>query len=158
MIFGHLGCSYLVSKKIFQTDNWLVLASCLVGGYFPDLVDKPLALLGVSQGRGYGHSLSVFLGLWLMSRFLVKGYRRYANAFLSCLMLHNLCDFVKYQVLFWPLFGPIGLPEQGYSMSQVVYRFYTLQSNIPLAIFDLGLCLIAIFVWIREGLVSGSRS
>ena len=130
MILGHLGCSYIISKKVFKSSEILMLCCCVFGGYFPDLIDKPLALLGISQGRGYGHSMVFLIGGFLFSRMVVERFRKYANAFITCFLFHVICDFVNYKVLFWPLFGPMGVPEAKYHMLEKVYRFYTFQSHI----------------------------
>lgn len=75
---GHAAFGYLLYALFAWTTNHrlpygVTLGALLLGTQFPDIVDKPLAFLGVlPSGRALGHSvffaLGVFLLLWQISR------------------------------------------------------------------------------------------
>jgi hypothetical protein len=75
---GHATFGYLLYALFAWTTRHRLpygttLAALLVGTQFPDIVDKPLAFVGVlPSGRALGHSLfftaGVFLLLWRLSR------------------------------------------------------------------------------------------
>jgi membrane-bound metal-dependent hydrolase YbcI (DUF457 family) len=75
---GHATFGYLLYVPFawltgYRLPYRLTLASLLVGTQFPDLVDKPLAFVGLLPGgRALGHSVffavGLFVALWLVTR------------------------------------------------------------------------------------------
>ncbi|HJL19537.1 MAG TPA: hypothetical protein RMH99_27995 [Sandaracinaceae bacterium LLY-WYZ-13_1] len=67
---GHLATAYLVARRRRRV-RWDRLGAVTVGAVAPDVIDKPVWLLGFSPyGRTVGHSLSLWGGalvLWLVA-------------------------------------------------------------------------------------------
>ena len=115
---GHLGITLgaahvLNRAPLIKLNLWVVAFSALL----PDLVDKPLYLLGIGDGRYVGHTLLfVFLVAVAVS---LKG-RLYGLSVLFGAMLHLLMDsggsvpwlypFVNYT--FTVNFDPGGIPDR----------------------------------------------
>jgi hypothetical protein len=91
---AHAGFSYIVAY-IFRL-NPVVTVFC---GLLPDLVDKPLLMIGTGGGRFFGHSL--LFGIINTSLFLVWR-RRYAPAALAGFATHLLLDLNALIPWFYP--------------------------------------------------------
>ncbi|WP_380681456.1 metal-dependent hydrolase [Salinigranum sp. GCM10025319] len=77
---GHATFGYLLYVPFawladYRLPYRLTLASLLVGTQFPDLVDKPLAFVGVlPSGRALGHSVFFAVGLFVALWFVTRRY------------------------------------------------------------------------------------
>lgn len=115
-VLAHVGIaigSLLVLAYAFGRDESLFDVRLLVlGAMLPDLVDKPLNILGVSAGRGYAHS-ALFLVVLLA---LCAHYNLPELSFGAA--THVLLDTMwnTPTVLFWPLRG-LALPSTHYDVA-----------------------------------------
>lgn len=100
LLFGHIGITigiaWLIESKLRVRVDYKLIA---IGSLLPDLVDKPLMLLGLS-GRALGHSLIFILLLTALS---IK-YRETLHLLLAS-ALHLLEDeiWTEPEVLLWPM-------------------------------------------------------
>lgn len=91
---GHIGIS-LVLAYLMRL-NLLVTVSC---GILPDLLDKPLGIMGVGGGRYVGHSL---LFIFLVSVVFSLWKRKYGLAALVGGLSHLLLDIGGFVPWFYP--------------------------------------------------------
>jgi hypothetical protein len=79
---GHATFGYLLYLPFAwattrRPPHGVALGALLVGTQFPDLVDKPLAFVGVlPSGRSLAHSLFFAVGLLVVLRFVTRRYGR----------------------------------------------------------------------------------
>jgi len=90
----HIGVSAVLA--ILFRLNPVITVFC---GVLPDLIDKPLAVLGIGGGRYIGHTLLIAV-LVVAAFFLWK--RRYGLAALTGLMSHLLLDLNALVPWFYP--------------------------------------------------------
>ena len=115
---GHLGITLGAAHVLnraprLKLNLWVVAASSLL----PDLVDKPLYLLGIGDGRYVGHTL---LFVFLVAAAVSLKNKLYGLSVLFGAMLHLLMDsggsvpwlypFVNYT--FTVNFDPGGIPDR----------------------------------------------
>ena len=117
--WGHLAVGYLgytVAVRLFRTaHDRVALVALLVGTQFPDLVDKPLAWVGVlAYGRSLAHSLLVLVPLCLVVVVVARRReaRQVGGAFAVGALSHTLgdawdglvaLDVDEMSFLLWPL-------------------------------------------------------
>lgn len=118
-LLGHLGFTALAGRlgwsageryRAFPPLNYWWL---LLGSMAPDLLDKPIGSLLLSNGRWLGHSLLAILlatGIvWLLAGRALDSSSPLADAgvFLFGSLMHLLLDMpgLAYQTVFFPLFG-----------------------------------------------------
>lgn len=117
--WGHLAVGYLLytaGVRLLRTDHdHLALVALLVGTQAPDLVDKPLALVGaVPYGRSLAHSLVVLAPACLLVLVVARrrGWGHAGAAFGLGALSHVVSDawaglvaldFERVTFLLWPL-------------------------------------------------------
>lgn len=172
--WGHLAVGYLLYSAIvrlqartpLRRDVVLLLA---VGTQFPDLVDKPLWMVGfLPSGRTLAHSL-VTAAIVVSVAYLFlrrRGRGQAAFAFGVGYVAHILTDGFKpllvgewqYVVyLFWPLLGVHGPPYHGFRI--VVFEpleFFLGREPVDVDIslyllLQLFLFVAAAYVWVADG-------
>jgi len=109
MILGHFSASFVAAKFVKKDASTLQMACAIVGGYFPDLIDKPMSLLGLGMARGFGHSGLLLFGLLLLAS-LIKNPLLWM--FVLGNIIHLMTDFVDPAVFLWPALGPFPTPVQ----------------------------------------------
>jgi len=149
MLLGHAACASLVQQYRLRQVG---LPFCLIAAFGPDWVDKPLKLLFDLSGHGLAHSLigSVILlafFAWLCHRLALPESWPVVVAFFW--VLHLLCDWVGFEVLFWPFFGPF--PVNTANSAELAWNFYFSRPLIPLAWCDIALTLLAVTARWRPG-------
>jgi membrane-bound metal-dependent hydrolase YbcI (DUF457 family) len=134
--FGYLLYVPFASFADRRLPHGLTLGALLVGTQFPDLVDKPLAFVGVlPSGRTLAHSLFFAVVLLAVLRFVTRRYGRphLTTAFAFGHLAHLLGDVVNPVIagrtgeltfLLWPV-----LPTPEYGADDVppwirIVRFY----------------------------------
>ena len=97
ILFGHVGISILLGS-LFSLALFVVLIATLM----PDLIDKSLFLLGLTNtGRFIGHTL--FLGfLFSLIVHIIFRKKLFSISFLFGYLLHLLEDAVKFVPWFYP--------------------------------------------------------
>ena len=112
MILGHLTGTYLIVKLLKPKATLAILASTLIGAYFPDIIDKSFMLCSIGTGRFVAHSitfLTILLGLISLPFLYIEKFKKYKNLYLwfslGC-YLHLLQDLVQLKTLLWPFLGP----------------------------------------------------
>ena len=132
MILGHLTGTYLVVKLVRPKASPLIMASTLIGAYFPDMVDKSLMLLHIGNGRFVAHSFPL-LSLFLVLCFFIvnKKLKEHSSLFLwfslGC-FLHLLQDWVQLKTLFWPFLGSLDKPATT-SLIKITVNFYSFKTS-----------------------------
>jgi len=97
-----------VSRAVDRLSKWVDIRWILVGALLSDIIDKPLGLLFMSNGRVFAHSL-LFLGLLSIAGVVLhwrKGWTwMYALAFGT--LFHLVLDFMWQtpEVFLWPKYG-----------------------------------------------------
>lgn len=84
-------------KKNFRVNRFFLI----FGSLFPDLVDKPLSILGLFSGRGIAHTLVFVLLSFLVVFILSKGNKAISFPFLIGIAFHLILD-APYVPLFYP--------------------------------------------------------
>ena len=110
MIFWHLGSTLFLFLWIFK-DRTADLRYLLIGSLIPDLIDKFLYLLAVTDSsRTYGHTL--LLAVLSLFFVMLTTHRKNSNrkSYLLvpiALLFHLLLDemWIFKETLFWPLFN-----------------------------------------------------
>lgn len=160
--FAHLGFA-LAILFLLRRNEWcrqLDVRYFLLGVWLPDLVGKPLGLVGLTTGRAYSHTLIFVLlisfGLWLFQGGK-KGEknRRPDLALLIATLSHLVLDqmFLTPQTFFWPLFG-LGFPALEISVSSYVQELLT---NTFTQLTELAGLLIAMVFGVNYGLYKRSK-
>ena len=132
MILGHLTGTYLIVKVMKPKATPLIMASTLIGAYFPDMVDKTLMLLNIGNGRFIAHSLpmlSLFLVFcfWVVNTKLKEHLSLFLWFCLGC-FLHLLQDWVQLKTLFWPFLGGLDGPVSR-SLIKITVNFYSFKTS-----------------------------
>ena len=76
--------------------------SLIIGSLFPDIIDKPLSLLGLGTGRLLSHNLFFILIAFLILFIFTKRNLRISVPFLVGMSIHLILDIPKVP-LFYPL-------------------------------------------------------
>ena len=136
MILGHLTGTYLIVKLLKPKATVPLLASSLIGAYFPDIIDKSLMLFSIGNGRFVAHSLpflTVLLGFISLPFLFTKSIRKYRHLYLwfslGC-YLHLLLDFVQIKTLLWPFLGAFGLFWRPMASGSTTNKFLSLSTCI----------------------------
>ena len=137
MILGHLTGTYLVVKLLKPKATVPLLASSLIGAYFPDIIDKSLMLFSIGNGRFVAHSLpflTVLLGVISLPFLFTKSIRKYRHLYLwfslGC-YLHLLLDFVQINTLLWPFLGPFEMTanETTPTLTGITKEYYSFKGS-----------------------------
>jgi inner membrane protein len=97
-----------VTSAVDRLSRYADIRWILIGALLPDIIDKPLGLLFLSNGRVFSHSLA-FLGLLCVvgaALYGLKG-RTWMFALAFGTLFHLVLDFMWQtpDVLFWPGYG-----------------------------------------------------
>jgi hypothetical protein len=175
--WGHLAVGYLlysVTVRLFRTSSErIALGALVVGTQFPDLVDKPLAWVGIlGYGRSLAHSLLVLVPCCLLvvgvARHLHVGHAGWAFALGSLSHVlgdawHGLVafDFGELGFLLWPLVpSPDGGVGSAAGHASNLAAQVDTPSTGPSGLLDVVgsdpvtqalLLVFAAAVWVREG-------
>ena len=105
LVLGHIAISSL-AVRLFGVSfaNWPVRVGVVVFSLLPDLLDKPLYWVGMSNSNGsrcYGHTLAFSILVVVIARFFPRPFR---NVALAC-PLHLLLDrmWLYSESLLWPI-------------------------------------------------------
>ena len=93
----------------------------LIGSIFPDIIDKPLFLLGLGNGRFFFHSILFILISFVILFLITKRNLKFSFPFLAGMSIHLILDFPKVP-LFFPfiLYDIVSLEEPlGYWFNQL---------------------------------------
>ena len=116
---GHIAFSYLsiTPSSLSARQNELVLWLLWFGSLLPDLIDKPIKILGFTPyGRTIGHSLIVTISFLLLTKALQIYRSRYAFS-ASWIMI----GFVSHMIA--DLYNDVG---QGFSQSGYIFNSWFL--------------------------------
>ncbi|MDK2877171.1 MAG: hypothetical protein PWQ22_1581 [Archaeoglobaceae archaeon] len=103
LIFGHLGITigipWLMESKLKIRMNYLLIA---IGSLLPDIIDKPIGLIFLENGRVFAHTLIFILILSLLG----LKYRKLLYLS-SASFLHLIQDkaWIEPKTLLWPFLG-----------------------------------------------------
>ena len=117
--FAHIGIALLFARLLqrrLKLRNFRLVA---LGSMLPDLIDKPLTLIGIGSGRFVAHSMLFTIAVALLSREVGFG----------CVM-HLLLDRIweEPRVLFFPLLGlPPTKPHTIYDFIRILLTNRTVQ-------------------------------
>jgi len=103
------------AKSFFSGFTWFAslgryidLRILIVGAMFPDIIDKPLGILGFGNGRSITHTLLItfivlFIGIILHKRIPMTAVLALAIGMASHLVLDEM--WMTQRTFFWPLWG-----------------------------------------------------
>ena len=131
MILGHLTTTTCLHQGLKNMGASLPYLPFLLGALFPDLIDKPLALMTDLPGRFFGHSIPVLTMVFIVLRIVLHEKRELAYAFFAGTLLHLVQDIpIHVNTALWPLWGPV---EYTQSVGPLVNvrRFYV-DINMPI--------------------------
>ena len=125
----------------------------MVGSLFPDLIDKPLAFIGFSDGRSIAHTLIVTLSVLVTGLFLFANYKKtWLLAIAIGMCSHLILDsmWLAPHTLFWPIYGwSFPAPSHGAGFSQISLWWSTLKSDVTVDITEgIGAAILIGLVWI----------
>ncbi len=100
----------------------------IIGALLPDIIDKPLVLLGIADGRSFSHNLLFVIISFLIIHFCTKGNRSISLPFFSGLIAHLILDLP-----FVPLFFPFISYDFYYIEEPLIYWLRKLRTD-PLVI------------------------
>lgn len=124
MYLGHVTTTTCLYQGLERLKVRLPFLPFLLGALFPDLIDKPLALLTGLPGRGMFHSAVVLSALFLALLMLFPRKRELTNAFFVGTMLHLIQDIpVEFKNILWPFLGPLEYTE-GPSILERFWQYY----------------------------------
>lgn len=160
MVFGHLSANFLAVTAFSKKATAPVICAALVGGYFPDILDKgSVMVLGLGAERGLGHTLTfnlIFSGLsYFVTRRFLRQYSSVVIWFLIGSWLHLLEDLVKFRIFFWPFLGELP-PPLHYSLRQMCENFYVKRVNLPVFVFEMA-CHAALAAYLVARLIGRRR-
>ncbi len=118
---AHIGIALLLAKlfeRRLKLKNYKLVA---LGSILPDLIDKPLTIVGIGSGRFIAHSLIFTIAATLISRELGFG----------CAM-HLILDRIweEPDVLFMPIFGiPWGVHHTIYDFIRILLKDRVVQAG-----------------------------
>ena len=135
MILGHLTGTYIVVKILKPKASSFLMATTIIGAYFPDMVDKTLMLFHFGGGRFIAHSLPL-LSLFLLFLFCLfsfnqklKKHRPLLAWFCAGCYLHLLQDMVQLKILFWPFLGSLDQSPPK-SLITIIKNYYSFKSSV----------------------------
>ncbi|MDD4126666.1 MAG: metal-dependent hydrolase [Methanomicrobium sp.] len=144
LFFSHLVLGIIAGIIIaFIVNDNKVIIYTAAGSVFPDLIDKPLGYLLLSESIGSGRIF--FHGFWLMFFLLIAGiviFIKIKNPLLLALSLgitvHQLADNMWNSPVswFWPIFGPYapGNASPDYFFKLILKEFSTISEIFSLCI------------------------
>ncbi|WP_299266420.1 metal-dependent hydrolase [Halorientalis sp.] len=163
--WGHAAVGYLLytayrRSRFDLRPNGVAVVALAVGTQLPDLIDKPLAwqFAILPNGRSFGHSLliaaALLLALWLVARRLSAresgvafGIGYLGHLFGDALYPALAGEFYDIGFLGWPLIPAI---EYELATGGFLDNLFALDLG-PLALFELGLTVVAVALWYRHG-------
>ncbi|MHA1195664.1 MAG: metal-dependent hydrolase [Promethearchaeota archaeon] len=131
--FFHLAIPLILFEipKVQERFNINRLA-LIIGSILPDLIDKPLSILGLGSGRGYAHTL-LFVGVvYIITLLVSKKNWMVSNGLLIGLGFHLVMDLPEV-----PLFYPFVYYDFIYIKTPVEFWFYRLLGNPGIMITEL---------------------
>ena len=98
-----------ISKRIglVTLSDFLDIRLLMIGALVPDIIDKPLCLLGFGDGRSITHTLLVAIIILLIGSYVYKRFKKtWLLAINVGMFTHLLLDsmWTKPQTLLWPLY------------------------------------------------------
>lgn len=125
LLFGHLGITLGIAVLLFRQlkiePNRQLYLAVLVGAILPDLIDKPIGEImltqSISNGRLFAHTLLFAFSLFLIGTYIYNKRGELAGLILcSAVFIHLLEDrmWLMPGTLFYPAFGfafPQGIVE-----------------------------------------------
>jgi inner membrane protein len=133
--------------------EFLDIRVLMVGSLFPDLIDKPLAFIGFSDGRSIAHTLIVTLFVLVTGLFLFFNYKKsWLLAIGIGMSSHLILDsmWLAPHTLLWPIYGwsfPVSSHEAGFT--QISLWWSTLKSDVTVGITEgIGAAILIGLVWI----------
>jgi len=131
MILGHLTTTTCLRQGLKNMGVSLPFLPFLLGALFPDLIDKPLALMTDLPGRFSGHSIPVLTMVFIVLRIVLHKKRELAYAFFAGTLLHLVQDIpIHVNTALWPLWGPVEYTQSA-GLLVNVRRFYV-DINMPI--------------------------
>ena len=150
MVLGHISATFLIVKLRSPRASKAVMAAALVGGYFPDILDKgSVKILDWGTERGMAHTLVFQIVLLMFGWLAIKSLPKYTQMiqwFIAGSCLHLVEDLVRPSVLFWPFLGGLPPPSH-YDFWQVFKMFYLEQANFPVLVLEM-ISHGALLVWL----------
>lgn len=156
---GYLLYSVFIRRSRGQPPEGLAVLALALGTQLPDLIDKPLAwsVAVLPTGRSLGHSLLTValvlgVGWWVVGH----GRRRYLVALGVGWVSHSVGDMVNLfaggdfayaNFLLWPV-----LTTPPYGTEQSFAAHILVMEVTPFFVLQLGLTLLAVIVWWRDGM------
>ena len=158
MIIGHAVAADIANRHFLPVR--LPFPVLVVTAYLPDIFDKCLNKVAAFPARGYFHSLSatviLFLLCYLVSVQLLQKDKKYIFSGGILYFLHIAGDLLDWNILLWPVFGPIPFVAH-FEISTVLHNFYVLRIYQDVFILEIFVILIAIALRIYENKFSGSK-
>jgi len=131
MILGHVTTTTCLHQGFKNTGVSLPYLPFLLGALFPDLIDKPLALMTDLPGRFSGHSILILTMVFIVLRIVLHEKRELAYAFFAGTLLHLVQDIpIDINTALWPLWGPVEYTQSAGPFVNV-RRFYV-EINMPI--------------------------
>jgi hypothetical protein len=131
MILGHVTTTTCLHQGLKNIGVNLPYLPFLLGALFPDLIDKPLALMTDLPGRFSGHSIPVLTVVFIVLRIVLHEKRELAYAFFAGTLLHLVQDIpIDVNTALWPLWGPVEYTQSA-GLFVNVRRFY-MDINMPI--------------------------
>ena len=131
MILGHVTTTSCLHQGLKNTGVSLPYLPFLLGALFPDLIDKPLALMTDLPGRFSGHSILILTMVFIVLRIVLHEKRELAYAFFAGTLLHLVQDIpIDINTALWPLWGPVEYTQSAGPFVNV-RRFYV-EINMPI--------------------------
>ncbi len=100
--------SFFIYKWLESLNNFMDIRFLIIGSMLPDIIDKPLGMIFLENGRTYFHTLIIALIVFGLGLYL---YRSRKSIWLLTLNIgmfsHLILDYMWQtpDTLFWPLFG-----------------------------------------------------
>ncbi|NVM34758.1 MAG: metal-dependent hydrolase [Candidatus Lokiarchaeota archaeon] len=121
--------------------------SLLIGSLLPDIIDKPLFLLGLGNGRFLSHNLLFMTISFLIVYFSSKRNKNISFPFLAGLIFHLILD-----IPYVPLFYPFISYEFHYLEEPLLYWLRKLWTDPFVFITEITGLLIMLFILIKNKL------
>ena len=98
-----------ISKRIglVTLSDFLDIRLLMIGALVPDIIDKPLSLLGFSDGRSITHTLFVAIIVLLIASYIYKRFKKtWLLAINIGMFIHLVLDsmWTNPQTLLWPFY------------------------------------------------------
>lgn len=108
MTFGHIITTTCLHQALDRWNFQFPYVPFLLGTFFPDLIDKPIALLTILPDRAIFHSVFVLGILFLVLVVTLPQNRMLVYTFSAGTLLHLIQDIpVKPEYILWPFGGPL---------------------------------------------------